>query len=252
MYKYVLVLLICLLVIEGADKYIREQSSHYEPSLQLKPWSCYWPFFWLFLLSNPNALPGYSCHSHPRRGHEGSRLEELLRSPDSRDVLRRLAEDGVKLRLLTKLTIQMKIEEMQRWEEWRGIVWYSKACVKGPLFSQKVGESSLEPLSIWFNLHLLCWAGGLPFTEWMETWSLATQEAPNSRCCPAFFWSVLQVAINIGQVRCNNSDWWTNSMFWIVSVRFWFLWWIYSCRFAAMSSVVRIAVRVQNCCVWDC
>ena len=68
-------------------------------------------FFLLFLVSNPNALPGYSCHSHPRRGHEGSRLEELLRSPDSRDVLRRLAEDGVKLRLLTKLTIQMKIEE---------------------------------------------------------------------------------------------------------------------------------------------
>lgn len=48
MYKYVLVLLICLLVIEGADKYIREQSSHYEPSLQLKPWSCYWPFFGFF------------------------------------------------------------------------------------------------------------------------------------------------------------------------------------------------------------
>ena len=64
--------------------------------------------FLAFLVSNPNALPGYSCHSHPRRGHEGSRLEELLRSPDSRDVLRRLAEDGVKA---TKLTIEMTIEE---------------------------------------------------------------------------------------------------------------------------------------------
>ena len=126
MYKYVLVLLICLPVIEGADKYIREQSSHYEPSLQLKLSNCEVAtglFLHFSLVSNPNALPGYSCHSHPRRGHEGSRLEELLRSPDSRDVLRRPTEDGVKLRLLTKLlvTIQMKIEEMQRWEEWRGI-----------------------------------------------------------------------------------------------------------------------------------
>ena len=36
---------------------------------------------------------------------------------------------------------------MRRVERY-GIVWYSKACVKGPLFSQKVVDRSLEPVSI--------------------------------------------------------------------------------------------------------